>query len=175
MSERWKPSVTVAGIIEQEGKFLLVEENTPEGLMLNNPAGHLEPGESPEQACIREVLEETAFAFTPEHLVGAYLSRFQRRVKNSTDSQQSSASELEDITYLRFAFCGQLGTHNPLLMLDEGIVRTVWLTIDEIRNSQSIHRSPLLLVCAEDYLRGQRFSLSSIRTDKSIYSPLIKN
>ena len=165
MSDRWKPSVTVAGIIEQRGQFLLVEEETPEGVMLNNPAGHLELGESPSQACIREVLEETAYAFTPQHLVGVYLSRFQRKISPET---------LEDITYMRFAFCGELGQHNPRLKLDTGIIRTVWLSIDEIRNSRSIHRSPLLLACAEDYLRGQRFSISSICTDISIYSPNLK-
>jgi len=164
MNDRWKPSVTVAGIIEQDGKFLLVEEETPEGLMLNNPAGHLEPAESPEQGCIREVLEETAYVFNPQHLVGIYLSRFQR----------SLDSRLEDITYLRFAFCGMLGKHNAALKLDKGIVRTVWLTLDEIKNSQSLHRSPLLLTCAEDYLRGQRFPLASIRCDNSIYSPTLK-
>ena len=165
MSDRWKPSVTVAGIIEQRGQFLLVEEETPEGVMLNNPAGHLELGESPEQACIREVLEETAFAFAPQHLVGVYLSRFQRII---------SPNSLEDITYMRFAFCGNLGLHNPTLKLDTGIIRTVWLSIDEIRNSRSIHRSPLLLRCAEDYLRGQRYPMSTLFTDNSIYSPALK-
>jgi len=165
MSDRWKPSVTVAGIIEQRGQFLLVEEETPEGVMLNNPAGHLELGESPEQACIREVLEETAFAFAPQYLVGVYLSRFQRII---------SPNSLEDITYMRFAFCGNLGLHNPTLKLDTGIIRTVWLSIDEIRNSRSIHRSPLLLRCAEDYLRGQRYPMSTLFTDNSIYSPALK-
>ena len=76
--ERWQPSVTVAAIIERDGRYLLVEEHTPEGLRLNNPAGHLEPGESPLQGVVREALEETARAFTPEALVGVYLARFQR-------------------------------------------------------------------------------------------------
>ncbi len=176
MSERWKPSVTVAAIIEQGGKFLLVEEETPEGLMLNNPAGHLELGESPEEACIREVLEETAYSFTPEHLVGAYLSRFQRRNPQATQTLGAldTPEALEDITYLRFAFCGQLGAHNPKLDLDKGIVRTLWLSIEEIRASRSLHRSPLLLRCAEDYLNGQRFALSSVRTDESVYRPAVR-
>ena len=75
---RWKPSVTVAAVIERDGKFLLVEEHTPEGLRLNNPAGHLDPGESPQDGCAREVLEETTCHFTPQALVGVYLNRFQR-------------------------------------------------------------------------------------------------
>jgi len=78
MNTRWKPSATVAAIIERDGRYLLVEEHTPEGLRLNNPAGHLDPGESPEQGVAREALEETAFRFTPTALVGIYLSRFTR-------------------------------------------------------------------------------------------------
>ena len=75
MSTRWKPNVTVAAIIEREGRFMLVEEHTSEGLRLNNPAGHLDCGETPEQGCAREALEETAHAFIPTALVGVYLSR----------------------------------------------------------------------------------------------------
>ena len=78
MPHRWKPNVTVAAIVEHEGRFLLVEEETADGLRLNNPAGHLDPGESPVDACIREVLEETAYDFEPEALVGMYLNRFTR-------------------------------------------------------------------------------------------------
>ena len=77
MDTRWKPSVTVAAVIEQDGRFLLVEEHTADGLRLNNPAGHLDPGESPAQGCAREAMEETAWHFTPTALVGIYLSRFQ--------------------------------------------------------------------------------------------------
>ncbi len=93
MNPRWKPSVTVAAVIERDGRYLLIEEHTPEGLRLNNPAGHLDPGESPEQACAREALEETAHRFRPTALVGIYLSRFQR------------PATAEDVTYcaLRFA------------------------------------------------------------------------
>jgi len=89
MMDRWKPSVTVAGIIEKDGKYLLVEEHTPNGLMFNNPAGHLDPGESPLQACVREVLEETAFHFTPTALVGVYLSRFLSRPRLTHQSKTS--------------------------------------------------------------------------------------
>jgi 8-oxo-dGTP pyrophosphatase MutT (NUDIX family) len=156
MTSRWKPSVTVAAIIEREGKFLLVEEHTPEGLRLNNPAGHLDPGESPLQACAREALEETAHLFTPTALVGVYLSRFQRE------------STGEDITYLRFAFCGTLGELQANRQLDTGIVRTLWLTPEELRADQERHRSPLVLRCVEDYLAGQRYPMALIHTDASV-------
>lgn len=86
MNNRWKPSVTVAAIIERGGRYLLVEEHTPEGLRLNNPAGHLDPGESPAQGCSREVLEETTHAFEPTALVGLYLSRFQRAATDRMES-----------------------------------------------------------------------------------------
>ena len=146
----------MAAIIEQNGKFLLVEEHTPEGLRLNNPAGHLDPGESPVLGCAREALEETTRIFTPTALVGVYLSRMQR------------ASTGEDITYLRFAFCGKLGDVVAGRPLDTGIVRTVWLSPDEIRASTARHRSPLLLRCMEDHLRGQRFALDLVYTDPSV-------
>ena len=154
MSTRWKPSVTVAAVIEQDGRFLLVEEETREGLKLNNPAGHLDPGESLPHACAREVLEETAFTFEPTHLVGVYLSR----VRKPGD----------DFTYLRFAFCGRLGAHDPARQLDEGIVRTLWMTPDQIRASQARHRSPLLLRCVEDYLAGTRHPMDLVVTDPSV-------
>ena len=157
MDTRWKPSVTVAAVIERDGRFMLVEEETPEGLRLNNPAGHLDPGESPEQACAREALEETAHEFRPTALLGVYLARFQR------------PSSQEDITYLRMAFCGELGSHDPLRSLDTGIVRTLWLTVDELRDSAPRHRSPLVLRCIEDYLAGVRHPLSLLYTDPSIW------
>ena len=156
MDTRWKPNVTVAAIIEQDGRYLLVEEETLEGLRLNNPAGHIDPAESPVQACAREALEETTHLFTPTHVVGIYLSRFQR---DSTG---------EDITYLRMAFCGELGAVQPGRTLDRGIVRTVWMTPDEVRASQARHRSPLVLRCIEDHLAGQRHPLSLIHTEPSV-------
>lgn len=156
MNTRWKPSVTVAAIIEQGGRYLLVEEHTPEGLRLNNPAGHLDPGESPEQAVAREALEETAHGFQPTALVGVYLSRFQRPATG------------EDITYLRFAFCGALGAFDPHRELDHGIVRTLWMTPDEVRASAARHRSPLVLRCMEDHLAGQRHPLGLVKTDMSV-------
>lgn len=160
--ERWKPSVTVAAIVEQDGRFLLVEEETPEGLMLNQPAGHLDEGESPLQAVVRETLEETAHPFEPEALVGLYMARFQR------------PSREEDVTYLRLAFCGRVGPAIAGRTLDKGIVRSLWLSLDELRATQSRHRSPLLLQCVEDYVAGRRLPLDAIRVDASLYEPLIK-
>ena len=166
MKTRFKPSVTVAAVIAKDfdgvQKFLLVEEETRDGLKLNNPAGHLDPGESLPQACARETLEETAFHFTPTDVVGVYMSRFQRARADAPNGE-------EDITYLRFAFCGELGAHVVSQPLDEGIVRAVWLTADEIRASAERHRSPLLLKCMEDYLAGQRFSLGLVTTDASVF------
>jgi ADP-ribose pyrophosphatase YjhB (NUDIX family) len=159
MNLRWKPSVTVAAVIERDGRFLLVEEHTPEGLKLNNPAGHLDPGESPAEGCAREALEETTCSFTPTHLLGIYLSRFQRA---------QAGSGAEDITYLRFAYAGTLGDVVPGRTLDAGIVRTVWMTPDEIRASAARHRSPLLLRCMEDHLAGRRYPLDLVYTDATV-------
>ncbi len=153
----------MAAIIEHQGKFLLVEEHTPEGLRLNNPAGHLDEGESLVDGCARETLEETMHTFTPTHLLGVYMSSFQR--------QASGAQAPEDITYLRFAFCGDLGALQAGRSLDTGIVRTLWLSPDELRASIERHRSPLVLQCVEDYLRGQRYPLSLIHTDANVIKP----
>jgi len=167
MLERWKPSVTVAAIIERRGSdneslFLLVEEHTPEGLKINNPAGHLDPEESPQQGVIREVLEETACVFTPDRLVGIYLSRFQRPATG------------EDVTFVRFAYGGTVGEPDPARRLDEGIVRTLWMTLPEIRASRARHRSPHVLGCIEDYCAGRRYPLEVVTTDPSVYTPEIK-
>ena len=159
MNTRWKPSVTVAAIIERDGRYLLVEEHTPEGLRLNNPAGHLDPGESPAQGVEREALEEITHRFTATALVGVYLSRLQR------------ASTGEDITYLRFAYCGELGDVVPGRTLDTGIVRTLWMTPDELRACTDRHRSPLVLRCIEDHLAGQRYPLDLVNTDASVTRP----
>jgi 8-oxo-dGTP pyrophosphatase MutT (NUDIX family) len=163
MNTRWKPSATVAAVIEKDGLFLFVEEHTPEGLRLNNAAGHLDPSESPAQGCARETLEETAFEFTPTALVGVYLSRFQR------EESAATGTAAQDITYLRFAFCGDLGQFHPERSLDDGIVRTVWMSAEEVRASIARHRSPLVLQCMEDYLKGLRYPLDLITTDASIW------
>jgi len=161
MNERWKPSVTVAAIIERDGRYLLVEEHTPEGLRLNNPAGHLDQGESLLQGVAREALEETACRFEPQALVGVYMSRFRRGAD-------------EDVTYLRFAFCGSIAEPEPGRALDDGIVRTLWLTPDEIRASRARHRSPLLLRCVEDHQAGRRYALEALVADPTLFEPEIK-
>ena len=135
MPNRWKPNVTAAAVIERDGHFLLIEEDTADGLRLNNPAGHLDPGESPVQACVREVLEETGY----------------------------------DITYMRFAFCGKAAAHHDWRSLDDGIVRAVWMTLDEIKSTADRHRSPFVIANIEDYLRGQRFPLEMVHTHESVF------
>jgi 8-oxo-dGTP pyrophosphatase MutT (NUDIX family) len=154
---RWKPSVTVAAVVAEHGKYLLVEEMTAEGLRLNNPAGHLDPGESLLDAVVREALEETARRFTPEALVGTYLARF-RHTRSG-----------EDITYLRFAICGSVGAPVPGRVLDEPIVRTLWMTPGELRACPERHRSPLLMRCIDDHLAGQRGPLSLLHAEASVY------
>lgn len=144
MKERaWKPNVTVAAVIERDGRFLLVEEETDDGLRFNQPAGHLEEGESLLEAAVRETLEETAWHFVPEYLVGVY---------QWTRPQG-------DITYLRFAFGGSLGEEVVGRALDAGIVRPVWMSPAEIRASVARHRSPLILQCVEDWQAGRRYPL----------------
>ena len=130
--------------------------------MLNNPAGHLEPAESPEEAVVREVLEETTCTFTPSALIGVYLSRFQRPARG------------EDVTYLRLAYAGSVGAPDPARALDHGIERTLWMTLEQLRASRARHRSALVLRCAEDHLRGRRLPLHAITTDASVYRPEIK-
>jgi 8-oxo-dGTP pyrophosphatase MutT (NUDIX family) len=142
----WKPNTTVAAIVEEHGRFLLVEEDTTEGIRLNQPAGHLEKGESLLDAVVRETNEEAAYDFLPQALLGVYQWRHPQK----------------DLTYLRFAFTGKVANHRPAQALDAGILRTVWLTIDEIRASVEQHRSPQVLTCIEHYLSGQRFPLSVI-------------
>lgn len=142
----WKPNTTVAAIVEQNGKFLLVEEETDRGNRFNQPAGHLEDGETLIQAVIRETLEETAYDFTPEALLGIYHWKHPHN----------------DTTYLRFAFIGKVGVHYPMQELDDGIIRAVWMTVDEIREKQILTRSSQVLTCIEDYIAGKRFPLEVV-------------
>jgi 8-oxo-dGTP pyrophosphatase MutT (NUDIX family) len=136
---QWKPNVTVAAVIHEQDRFLLVEEEADEHVVYNQPAGHLEQGEHLLQAAQREVLEETARDFRPECLVGVYLypNRFN-----------------PEITYLRFCFAGSCGAPQPGRDLDEGIIRTLWLTRAELDQRQDRLRSPLVLKCIDDYLAG---------------------
>ena len=135
----WKPNVTVAAVVMRDGKFLLVEEETEAGLAFNQPAGHLEAGESLIDAVIRETLEETAYHFKPTHLIGVYNWKHLGK----------------DVTYLRFAFGGELRGFEAERELDEGIVAARWLTFDEVKATQARHRSPLILRCIEDQIAGK--------------------
>ena len=147
MNTIWKPNVTVAALVERDGRFLLVEEETPEGIRFNQPAGHLDEGESLMEACARETLEESAWRFRPNSLVGIYMW----------------PRPQGDITYLRFAFAGALGEEQAGRSLDTGILRTVWLTPQEVESSQERHRSPLVWQCVQDYLAGRRYPLDILR------------
>ena len=155
MSTIWKPSVTVAAIIERDNQFLLVEEETSDGIRFNQPAGHLDPGESLIDAASRETLEETAYDFTPEALVGVYMSRY------------VSSRTQENVTYLRFAFCGKLGQLHDRV-LDFGILRAVWMSYEELLACETMHRSPLVMQCVNDYLAGKRSPLSTLYTHPSV-------
>jgi 8-oxo-dGTP pyrophosphatase MutT (NUDIX family) len=156
MTEVWKPSVTVAAVIEHEGRFLLVEEETSEGVRFNQPAGHLDPNESLEQAVMRETLEETAYDFTPTALVGMYMSRY------------VSVRTGHDVTYLSFTFCGEIGAKHDQ-PLDVGILRAVWMTYDELAACKDTHRSPSVLQRVDDYLAGKRTPLSFLSTHPSVF------
>ena len=144
----WKPSVTVAAVMERDGRFLLIEEEQEDGgkPVYNQPAGHWERGETLVQACAREALEESAHRFEPKQLVGVY----------------RWSGPQGGLTYLRFAFCGEILGVEAGRALDEGILRAVWLSPDEIRQLAPRHRSPLVWRCVEDYLAGKRYPLELI-------------
>ncbi len=144
MEKIWKPHVTVASVLEQDGKFLVVEEDAgSDGIRFNQPAGHWEPGETLIAGASREVLEESGYHFTPEWLVGIYSWKHPNK----------------DITYLRFAFGGRITGHEPDRPLDTGIIRPVWLSPEEIRANAPKNRSPLVARCVDDYLAGHRYPL----------------
>jgi 8-oxo-dGTP pyrophosphatase MutT (NUDIX family) len=139
----WKPSATVAAVIERDGRFLLVEERIDGRAVLNQPAGHLDPGESLVAACRREVLEETAHRFEPTALVGIYRWHYAAK----------------DVTFLRFCFRGEVLSADPSLELDKEILRLHWLGAEELKARIAEHRSPLVQQCVDDFLAGRAFSL----------------
>ena len=145
--DQWKPNVTVAAVIERDGRYLLVEEETAEGIRFNQPAGHLEDGESLLEAVVRETLEETRYIFCPTALVGIY----------------QWPRPQGDITYLRFAFAGEIIGEEQDRPLDAGIIAPRWVTLDEVRASTMRHRSPLILQCIEDLAAGNPYPLELIR------------
>jgi len=142
----WKPNVTVAAVIYRDGKYLLVEEETDEGVCFNQPAGHLECCENLFEAVVRETLEETAYHFKPTALLGIYNWRHAKK----------------DITYLRFAFTGEIMGWETERKLDDGIIAARWLTAEEVRACANQHRSPLILRCIEDHAAGKRYPLDSL-------------
>jgi len=143
----WKPNVVVAAVVERDGRFLLVEEDADGDIVLNQPAGHLDDGESLLHAVVRETLEETAWRFEPQALLGVY--RWVHPAKR--------------LTYMRFAFIGRVTDHDATRRLDDGILRAVWLTPGEIHAERARHRSPLLQRCVDDFLAGQRYPLELLK------------
>lgn len=143
MSTIWKPHVVVAALIEQNGRFLMVEETTQRGVQYNQPAGHLEANESLLDAVVRETMEETAHRFMPEALLGVYRWR----------------APHHDRVYLRFAFTGRITDFDAALSLDAGILRALWLTPAEIEALKPQHRSPMVTQCIVDYQTGTRYPL----------------
>ena len=143
-----KPEVTVAAVTETDGRFLVVEERISRRLVINQPAGHVEPGETLLEAIVREVREETAWLFTASELVGIYLWRHPGTGR----------------TTKRFAFTGSVSDHRRGQRLDDGIVGTHWLTRAELRGREPQLRSPLVLRCVEDYLAGRRQPLATAAT-----------
>lgn len=139
----WKPHATVAAVIEQDGRFLMVEEESDGLIVFNQPAGHLEPDESLIEAVIRETREETAWRFHPEAITGIYRWK-------QPDTER---------TFLRVAFCGQVDDLTAEQVLDDGIIRAVWMTREQLLDNQQQLRSPLVLLCIDDYLANKRYPL----------------
>ena len=149
----------MAAVIEKDGRYLMIEEMTRDGLRINNPAGGLEPGESPVDGAVREALEETACHFTPEAFLGVYMAR-------NPDSERGPG-----VTYMRFAFCGTASDPVPGRTLDSPVVRTLWMTFDEIVAATPRLRGPLVLQCIADHRAGRRLPLDAIFTHPSVASP----
>jgi 8-oxo-dGTP pyrophosphatase MutT (NUDIX family) len=142
-----RPDLTVAAVIERDGQFLFVEERVGARMVFNQPAGHVERGEPLVHAVVREALEETAWAFAPQALVGIYLWEQPQKQR----------------TFLRFAFCGEVNGHDPSRSLDRGIERTVWMNREQLLARSSRLRSPMVLSCVDDYLAGRRYPLEIVR------------
>jgi 8-oxo-dGTP pyrophosphatase MutT (NUDIX family) len=142
----WRPDLTVAAIVRRDDRFLMVEERIGSAVLFNQPAGHVEDGESIIAAAIRETLEETAWHFEPKYLLGLYLWR------NAQNGRST----------LRVAICGELTGHEPDRRLDHGIIATHWMTRDALNAQSARLRSPLVLRCIDDFLAGHRHDLDSL-------------
>jgi 8-oxo-dGTP pyrophosphatase MutT (NUDIX family) len=143
----WRPDLTVAAIVQRGDRFLMVEERIQGRLVLNQPAGHVEDGESILEAAVRETLEETAWGFAPRHLLGLYLWR------NPANGQ----------SILRVAIAGEVGGHDPQRQLDREIVAVHWMTRAQMLSSPARLRSPLVLRCIDDHLAGHRHELAALQ------------
>ena len=144
----WKPSATVAAVIERNGQFLVVEEPRDQKLVFNQPAGHLEDGESLIEAVVREVKEETAWDFTPEFITGIY------QWKNPDNGK----------TYMRTTFTGQVKNHDPDQVLFDGIISAQWKSLADLQSADTMLRSPMVTRCIEDYLAGARYPLNLLQS-----------
>ena len=144
---RFTPHITVATVIEKDGRFLFVKEHAEERVVLNQPAGHLEMDESLIQAAIRETLEETGWDIEITQLIGIYLY----------------TAPSHNVTYQRVCFAGRALAQRENYQLDEGIIAPTWLSRDELIEQQSLWRSPMVLRCIDDYLAGERFSLELLK------------
>jgi ADP-ribose pyrophosphatase YjhB (NUDIX family) len=142
-----RPDLTVAAVVEQDGRFLLVEERVGNLLVFNQPAGHVERGEKLIDAVVRETLEETAWKFVPQALVGVYLWEHPDKQRN----------------FLRFAFSGIVSDHDPHRRLDHGIKRALWMSREQAALQMSRLRSPMVLRCMDDYLSGKSYSLDIVQ------------
>jgi 8-oxo-dGTP pyrophosphatase MutT (NUDIX family) len=149
----WRPDLTVAAVVERDGRFLVVEERIGGRLVLNQPAGHVEDGETMAEAVIRETREETAWGFTPTALLGCYLWRNPRNGR----------------TTLRVAFHGSVDGHRPEQPLDRGIHAVHWRSRAELLAAPDRLRSPLVVRCIDDYLAGVSFELAALQ---SLIEPL---
>ncbi|MBU2831094.1 MULTISPECIES: NUDIX hydrolase [Acidithiobacillus] len=139
----WAPHVTVAAVVEENGRFLLVEEMVGGRRCFNQPAGHWDPGETLLDAVVRETLEETGYTFQPEYLTGVYHWEFPEK----------------NLTYLRFAFGGRLGPRDMSRALDAGIIGPAWLTPGEVVARRGEMRSVMVQRCMADYQAGKRYPL----------------
>ena len=145
--EHLTPELTVAAVVERQGRFLVVEERVARRLVFNQPAGHVEEGEGLIEAVVREVREETAWGFTPDAVVGVYLWRHPENRRS----------------YLRVAFCGEVHDHDPAQPLDTGILRTHWVTRAQLLGQRARLRTPMVLRCVDDFLAGARFPLDLVQ------------
>ena len=163
MSDRWSPNTTVACVVEQAGRYLVVKEKdkkNPQQFCLNQPAGHLEPNETLIDAAIRETLEETGWSVDVQHLVGIYLFPSSEPLSSDPLNARLTSSDSDTLTYLRFCFYAKALEHHTHLELDQNIVEARWMTLEEIKNSPIPTRNPIVVKVIEDYLHKQMYPLN---------------